>query len=296
MSELDATRVQAKVDTGGAPNAPKWQAIGFGSVWVANSELHAVQRIDPASNKIIATIKLGADSPCDGLAIGAGSLWVPGCDTGTLYRIDPATNKISAHITTPIGDGDGEGLIGADVTSVWLFVDGQGTLGRLDANTNKIVKRIALPAGSFSAILGDGAVWVTTFDTNEVERVDPTTNTVVATIPVGHGPRFEAYGEGSLWVLNQGDGTVTRIDPKTNTVSATIDVEAPGSGGCIAAGEGAAWVTMPGSPFISIDPAVNKVTGRYVGDGGDCISAGFGSVGLSNAQLGDVWRIRPTAP
>ena len=49
--------MQAKVDTGRAPNAPDWQAIGFGSVWVANSELHAVQRIDPASNKIIATIK-----------------------------------------------------------------------------------------------------------------------------------------------------------------------------------------------------------------------------------------------
>ena len=36
---------------------------------------------------------------------------------------------MSAVSSLSFGDGDGEGLIGADVTSVWLFVDGQGTLG-----------------------------------------------------------------------------------------------------------------------------------------------------------------------
>jgi hypothetical protein len=34
------------------------------------------------------------------------------------------------------------------------------------------------------------------------------------------------------------------------------------------------------------------VTERYTGEGGDCLSTGFGSVWLSNRDLGTVWRIR----
>src|SRR5947209_4521879 len=39
MADLAATLLRAKVDVGGAPGAPDWQAIGLGSVWVANSAL-----------------------------------------------------------------------------------------------------------------------------------------------------------------------------------------------------------------------------------------------------------------
>jgi virginiamycin B lyase len=294
MADLVATLREAKIAVGGAPGAPDWQVIGFGSVWVANSTLREVQRIDPATNAVIAAVKL-SDSPCDGLAVGAGSVWAPGCETGTLYRIDPDKNRITARIKTPIGDGDGEGLIGADGVAVWLFTDGNGTLSRIDPRTNTIVTRVTLPAGSFSAIVdGAGSVWVTSYDANMVERIDEKTNKVIASIPVGRGPRFEAVGLGAVWVLNQGDGTVTRIDPATNTVAATIAAELPGNGGCIAVGEGAVWVTMPNVPVSRIDPATNQVTDRYRGDGGDCISAGLGSVWLSNHQFGDVWRIRPT--
>jgi virginiamycin B lyase len=295
MADLEASLLQAKIDVGGAPGAPDWQVIGFGSVWVANSTLQEVQRIDPATNTVIAAIKL-SDSPCDGLAVGAGSVWAPGCDTGTLYRIDPEKNRVTARITTPIGDGDGEGLIGADETAVWLFTDGNGTLSRIDPHTNRIVSTVTLPPASFSAVVdGAGSVWVTSDYANSVERINEQTNKVVASIPVGRGPRFEAVGLGAVWVLNQVDGTVTRIDPATNTAAATIQAELTGDGGCIAVGEGAVWVTMPNVPVSRIDPATNQVSDRYTGDGGDCISAGLGSVWLSNHQFGDVWRIRPTA-
>jgi YVTN family beta-propeller protein len=49
-------------------------AVGADGVWVANSRDGTVSRIDPRSNKVIATIRLG-NSP-QGIAVGAGAVWV----------------------------------------------------------------------------------------------------------------------------------------------------------------------------------------------------------------------------
>jgi hypothetical protein len=94
-------------------------------------------------------------------------------------------------------------------------------------------------------------------------------------------------------VLNQSDGSVSKIDPVANRVAATIAVDVPGDGGCIAAGLGSVWVSMPGTPLVRIDPRADSVAERYTGAGGDCLSTGFGSVWLSNRDFGTVWRIRP---
>jgi hypothetical protein len=60
MSQLRRMRVEAVVRVGGAPNAPDWQAVGLGGVWVANATKQAVQRIDPATNQIDKLIHIGA--------------------------------------------------------------------------------------------------------------------------------------------------------------------------------------------------------------------------------------------
>jgi YVTN family beta-propeller protein len=49
-------------------------AVGADGVWVANSRDGTVSRIDPRSNKVIATIRIGS-SP-QGIAVGAGAVWV----------------------------------------------------------------------------------------------------------------------------------------------------------------------------------------------------------------------------
>jgi len=50
---------------------------------------------------------------------------------------------------------------------------------------------------------------------------------------------------------------------------------------------------MPQTPLLRIDPKTDKVTERWTGAGGDCLSTGFDSVWLSNHEFGDVWRIKP---
>ena len=105
--------------------------------------------------------------------------------------------------------------------------------------------------------------------------------------------RFLAVGEGAVWVLNQGNGSVSRIDPKTNKVVATIEAGVPGTGGDIAAGEGSVWVTSFDFPLSRIDPATNRVVQQFVGEGGDAVRVGLGSVWLSNGRAQNAWRIDP---
>ncbi|MBV8903830.1 MAG: hypothetical protein JOZ22_09350, partial [Acidobacteriia bacterium] len=119
-------------------------------------------------------------------------------------------------------------------------------------------------------------------------------NRVTDSIPVGPGPRFQTFGAGSVWTLNQGDGTISRVDTRTNKVIATIEAGIPGSGGEIAFGLGRVWATVFQIPISEIDPANNRVIKQWVGDGGDSIRAGHGSVWLSNLRAHTIWRIDPS--
>jgi virginiamycin B lyase len=271
------------------PGSPDWIAIDE-SIWISNSPKDSVTRLDPQTNKVVATIATGK-KPCSGLAVGFGSLWVPSCGDHSVARIDLKSGKLTA--TLPIGVTDSEGGIAAGAGSIWILTDSLSTLARLDPDTNKVVAEIRVPSGSYTAAFGEDAVWVTSTANNSVTRVDPQTNLVVETIAVGKSPRFLTIGEGGVWVLNQGDGSVSRVDPKTNKVVATIEVGVPGKGGEIAAGEGSVWVTSFDFPISRIDPESNRVVQQFVGDGGDAIRVGLRSVWLSNLKAHNVWRIDP---
>src|SRR5579863_9271543 len=53
-----------------------WVQVTENAVWVASTKPFAVVRIDPATNKIVASIKIPAEA-CSGLASGFGSIWAP---------------------------------------------------------------------------------------------------------------------------------------------------------------------------------------------------------------------------
>src|SRR5207247_2629295 len=188
-----------------------------------------------------------------GLAAGFGSVWAASCAAEMVTRIDAKTNRVVAQIHARIFN-EGEDLIAAGAGGVWVVTTDK-FLSRIDPSSNRVVARVSVPEGSASAVVGFGSVWVTSYDSGTVARVDPARNKTNATIAVGGGPRFLASGAGSIWVLNQKDGTVSGIDPATATVVATINAQLFGEGGCIAAGLGAAWVTVPGAPLIRTDAA-----------------------------------------
>jgi streptogramin lyase len=183
--------------------------------------------------------------------------------------------------------------VAASEDAVWLVTDPLGKLSRIDPQTNSVVATVDVPAGSAAVLYGDGALWVTTPARNLLTRIDAKTNKVTDAIPVGPGPRFETFGAGSVWTINQGDGTISRVDARSRKVTATVQVGIPGDGGEIAFGLGRIWATVFQIPISEIDPATNRVIRQWVGEGGDSIRAGHGSVWLSNLRAHTIWRIDP---
>jgi serine/threonine-protein kinase len=98
------------------PFSSPYVAAGAGAVWVTDQQHDSVWQIDPRTNRVTRTIRVG-NNPA-GVAVGAGSVWVASGD-GTVSRIDPSSGRVVATITvggTPEGVAVGAG-------AVWVTVD-----------------------------------------------------------------------------------------------------------------------------------------------------------------------------
>src|SRR5262249_54285514 len=163
---------------------PDWLEIGFGSLWVSNAGVGAVQRLDLETNQVVAEVKV--NRPCAAMAVGYDSVWVASRADKAVYRIDAKTNKVAAAV--PVTIADTEASIAAGEGGIWVLTDKKGVLSRIDPQTNKVVAQVPVKPHSYAAMAGFGAIWVTntgeprSADNGSVQRVDPKTNAVVATI------------------------------------------------------------------------------------------------------------------
>ncbi len=280
-------RLEATVQVGGEP---EWIGSGTDAVWVTNRlGSGSVQRIDPEASKVVASVQVS--EPCNGFAIGFGAIWTASCADQTLVRIDPTRNVVVAAIPSRVA-ADGEGQVAAGFGSIWI-AGGDGALKRLDPKTNTFIASIVIPTGADAVVSGPGGIWVTDPDGNGVLKIDPATDKPAGEIAVGPHPQFLAADDTSIWVLNQDDGTVSRVDPGSELVIPVATQSTGRDVGCIGAGLGAGWVTVPKLPLTRIDAWTNTVTEQFDGAGGDCLTTGFGSIWLVNNALGTVFRIAP---
>ena len=154
------------------------------SLWVGNNGDRTVSRVDPATNKVTATIGVGA-GPC-GVAIGAGAVWVNGYGTDSVIHVNPTTQKVVKRIHRP--DQIWDVTFGAG--SVWATETNLGYVNRINPKLNKVRHRIRIPGSGGPANLryAAGAVWVGTQVGRKIYRIDARTNRVTS-IRVGSGPR-----------------------------------------------------------------------------------------------------------
>jgi YVTN family beta-propeller protein len=244
--------------------APSGVAVGGGAVWVTAGGYQdtRVLRIDPASNRVVASIPVPDGS--DRLAVGAGAVWVANRSDNSVSRIDPAGNRVAATI------GVGREPLGITVAagSVWVASMLDDSVSRIDPAGNRVAATIPVP-GQGSAVTvaaAGGAVWVS--GNRGLHRIDPARNRVTAT---GVCCGDLAGGAGGLWVANGMDRTVLRVDPATGRVLAKIPAPPATAGeapfGIAAAG--AVWVTsattdpQPGDPSLlwRVDPVGNRLVG-----------------------------------
>jgi len=84
-----------------------------------------VTRIDPNTNKAVATIETGAPKAGD-IAVGEGAVWVSSFDF-PLTRIEPDTNTVTQQ-----WEGRGGDAVRAAFGSVWLSGLKEGFIWRID--------------------------------------------------------------------------------------------------------------------------------------------------------------------
>lgn len=265
-----------------------WVAVTPDAVWVGSTGPDAVSRIEPKTNIVTATVKLGG-APCAGLATGFGSLWVPLCGRlPMLAKVDIRTGTLTKVFK--VGPAAAEGGVATSPDSVWLVIDKSGTLARIDPISGAIQQKIKVPPGSYNPRYSDGQIWVTRADGSQITSIDAATGTNIGTTATGPGPRFLTDGNGAVWTLDQGDGTLTRVDTRTKTTR-IVRLGTPGEGGDIAFGEGMIWTTVRKIPLSVVDAASDRLLCQWKGPGGDSLGVGFGAIWLTDYHAGTVSRI-----
>jgi YVTN family beta-propeller protein len=294
---------------------PSQAVVGGGFVWVANSGDGTLSVVDPRTNRVVDTVRIGdigvlqaqgcgptsvhaypdgtyATRRCDipsAVVVADGAVWVTKDDEMALLRLDPATRRVTNKI--PLGVAPF--LMAAGEGSIWVTDYEHGAVARVDTGTNSLVKVFrGLVGGPAGLAVGVGGVWVVKRSAGVVVRIDPLTNTVGPDIKVGDSPLPVAAGD-AVWVRNENDATVSRIDPVTSQVVATIPVgpkEGRDGVDSLAIIPTGVWVT--GMRLMRIDPSINRVAqvlkqdATTVGDGGD------GSLWITDIA-GRLLRIRP---
>lgn len=189
----DAVRTVATGSRGylSAVDLPSPAIAGAGSIWVVNKT--AVERIDPATGRVVASIAVGLSPTA--MAIGDGSIWVADSAQDTVTRIDTVTNTSS---TTPVGHGASGIAVGAG--AVWVADSSDDAVVRVDPETNAVTDTIPVGRDPTGIAFAGDSVWVANSASGTVSRIDPTTRRVVQTKSLGNSPVGVTFAAGRLWV------------------------------------------------------------------------------------------------
>src|SRR5205823_5067476 len=149
-------------------------AVGGGSVWAAYGST-AVARVDPASNRVVATGFAGFAASA--IAFGEGALWIANATDNTVSVFSPETNRKVGDVNVgrlPSGVTVGGG-------AVWVADAGDDAVSRIDPGSRSVT---TIPVGKapVGIVYGEGGVWVANSEDGTVSRIDPGRGKVVHTI------------------------------------------------------------------------------------------------------------------
>jgi YVTN family beta-propeller protein len=267
---------------------------------------NAVGVIDPHSDRVVATIRVGGrPGP---LAYTNGTAWVANVKDLTLTRIEARTRHVVG--ATPLG-GSYPSALAADDGVVWSGDPIRAAVTRVAGGNLQtisieqpalgVTNRSAAPCPTHIGLaMGGGSVWVVcgpAFGRAILTAIDPLTGTQDAAIYTpANDPAAITYADGSLWVANFDANNVTELNPLDRSVVRTITVAAAPV--AIAAYAGSVWVVGSEQDAVSriaiaTDTGSPVVTTIHVGHRPNAIASGAGAVWVTNQGDRTVSRIDP---
>ena len=251
---------------------PDMVVSAFGSVWVKFAA-GKVQRVDPASGRVMATIDTGysANPSCDLLGATDDLIWTC-AGPNTLLAIDPRDNTAGKPVhTSVLGD---QTFLPWSAGKLWTI---RGTAETVDGRSSDGSVATSVDLGAFCTDLaGSPTLLIAMCPTDaKVVVIDPGRGTVLGEVPLDT-PTRGAVAD-FIWA-GFGSGTA-QIDPATLEVVAVYDV-APGLEGAVWASDTDVWVRNAGRPFLThIDPAEQEITANITSQR---FHSGGGVIGLGD--------------
>ncbi|PVX31099.1 Vgb family protein [Sphingomonas pokkalii] len=194
--DLKTAKLLAAIPTGIAnPQGELNVVAGAGSVWVASDNAGKIARIDPADDRVVASIAV--DPGTHYLAFGLGALWAVSSGEQSLQRIDPATNQVTGRAKL----GKQPGFLAAGEGAVWVQEQGDGTLARIDPAAMQVTGRVKVGADLLygDIDIGGGAVWLRTTADQTFVKIDPASLTVLGRLGKASGSGALRYAGTGLW-------------------------------------------------------------------------------------------------
>jgi YVTN family beta-propeller protein len=266
---------------------------------------HAVAVIDPASDTVVATRRIGGWPLA--MTSGGGYVWAANTGDDTVSRIDPSGRIVldTFFATTPLDISWWDGVIWIANGNSYDGPDppGGGTVERYDVATRELTQtRITPPADNVLTFVAAGpeGAWAASPAQSRAFRLDPRSGKIVATVSETIQVTGLAVGSGSVWVSDAINNVVVRIDPGSNRVVARIPVgDGPRR---LAVGEGSVWAVaeFPRSGLWRIDPRTNRTVAHIeLPSRPEWICIGGGSVWVTSntpghAGPGSLARIDPS--
>lgn len=202
---------------------PEGIAVTDDAVWVANHRGGDVTRIDPVTNRVVASVTVGPKGPSgpQNVGAGAGSIWVGVPSMSAVVRLDPGANKVQKTIDVDIPGVIPCGHFAVSETDVWLSNCDGITLLRLDARTNEPVAVLSIGVEGGFPILVNDDLWVSVRPREGLPGDDAPgglvhidrNNKMVDAVALGEdfagGDAIVAFG--SLWVTDFNGSRVLRV-------------------------------------------------------------------------------------
>ena len=212
---------------------PSAVTVAAGSLWIARNDVRVVERMDPRSLKVTATIPTGVRVL--GMAGNDSAIWLAAYEDDTVLRIDPAVNRV--NLTVHLIHGPAAFAISA--RSLWVSRTRGALVTKLDPQAGLSTVDATTDGRPFPMAIAAGSVWVRNEQTSTVTRINEVTGLVQATIQVD--PFYGSDGFDSIAVINGkvwiSGLNLEEVDPATNRVRTL-----PITGRPLAAGDGTLWV------------------------------------------------------
>jgi len=263
---------------------PSSVAVGAGGVWVADSigdgsrlKNHlpglenAVTRIDPATDRVVATIRLPA---VESLAVADGALWATALahDAELVERIDPKTDRVLAKIRLPGAAGPlavGSGRVWA---LTWFANPSEhARITAIDPASNRVTGSVAVPqAGPLSSfVYRRGVLWVSMVNPSpppaprfRVVRIDARSGRLLGRAVLVPGATALVSNQAGVWAA--GNRFLVGLDSASGAIARwfKFDADVPSTGQSIAAGARTVWV-LAGSDVWAAAPQPRARSGEY---------------------------------